>query len=190
MPLARMGDFHHCPKTNSSDQSHVGGAISAGSPNVLIDGKPAARMGDPLICKHGPTDHIAQGNHTLLINGLPAAHLGFKTAHGGVIQQGSPTTSGGMHISAGPTPSEQFHPVKENTIEYQWQTTGDDDEQLLHEQDHTVQHATTEHYGEHIDVVEQASSTHRVVADSAVEKSQSVKTMLNEVVNQPEVIHE
>ena len=98
--LARQGDFHHCPKTNSSDQSHVGGPIVSGSPNVLIDGRPAARVGDPLVCKHGPTDHIAQGNPTLIINGKAAAHLGHKTAHGGVIQQGSPTASGGVHIGS------------------------------------------------------------------------------------------
>ena len=113
-PLARLGDFHHCPKTNSNNQSHVGGKVVKGSATVLADGKPVARIGDPAVCKNGPMDHIAQGNHTLLVNGEPAAHLGFSTAHGGKIQQGSPTAHGGIHASAGSASVQAPKPIKPN----------------------------------------------------------------------------
>lgn len=112
MPIARLGDFHHCPKTNSNNQPHVGGKIAKGSSNVLLDGKPVARISDMAVCQNGPPDSIAQGNHTLLVNAEPAAHLGFKTAHGGKIQQGSPTASGGIHASASTAQTQAPKPSK------------------------------------------------------------------------------
>jgi uncharacterized Zn-binding protein involved in type VI secretion len=70
---------------------HVGGPIIApGSPNVLINGLPAARVTDTAICT-GPTDVIVQGSPTVLINGLQAARIGDMTVHGGVIVTGEPT---------------------------------------------------------------------------------------------------
>ncbi|EDS4738588.1 hypothetical protein B0C58_004623, partial [Salmonella enterica subsp. enterica serovar Oranienburg] len=50
--------------------------ITAGSPTVLIDGLPAARMGDPLT-PHDKPEHpphprkIASGSSTVFIDGLP-----------------------------------------------------------------------------------------------------------------------
>lgn len=61
-----------------------------GAPTVLIEGLPAARMGDMATCS-GPPDTIVQGSATVLIEGMPAARMGDITAHGGQIVAGSPT---------------------------------------------------------------------------------------------------
>jgi uncharacterized Zn-binding protein involved in type VI secretion len=57
---------------------------------VLIEGLPAARVGDPAVCA-GPPDTIAAGSGTVFIGGAPAARLGDATAHGGTIVAGSAT---------------------------------------------------------------------------------------------------
>lgn len=63
--------------------------VIAGSPDVLIDGKPVARVGDPLAPhskpKHPPHPRaIASGSSTVLINGIPAAVTGSTVSCGGV----------------------------------------------------------------------------------------------------------
>jgi uncharacterized Zn-binding protein involved in type VI secretion len=63
--------------------------VVAGSPDVLIDGKPVARVGDPLAPhskpKHPPHPRaIAAGSATVLINGIPAAVTGSAISCGGV----------------------------------------------------------------------------------------------------------
>ncbi|ADV50556.1 PAAR repeat-containing protein [Cellulophaga algicola DSM 14237] len=85
-PAATVGSNHTCPMC-SGTTPHVGGPITQGSPNVFINGKPAARMGDMCTCV-GPPDVIAQGNPTVLINGVPIATVGSMTAHGGIIISG------------------------------------------------------------------------------------------------------
>lgn len=63
--------------------------VVAGSPDVLIDGKPVARVGDALAPhskpKHPPHPRaIAAGSATVLINGIPAAVTGSAISCGGV----------------------------------------------------------------------------------------------------------
>ena len=70
---------------------HVGGPIiGPGEPTVLIEGMPAARVGDNAVCV-GPPDVIASGSTSVLIGGMPAARMGDSTAHGGTISIGAPT---------------------------------------------------------------------------------------------------
>ncbi len=89
-PIATVTSMHVCPMC-SGTVPHVGGPVSGpGAPNVLINGKPAALMGDMCVCA-GPPDTIAQGEATVLINGTPVATMGSMTAHGGSIVQGDPT---------------------------------------------------------------------------------------------------
>ena len=63
--------------------------VIAGSPDVLIDGKPVARVGDAL-APHTKPKHpthprtIAAGSSTVLINGIPAAVTGGAISCGGV----------------------------------------------------------------------------------------------------------
>lgn len=64
--------------------------IIAGSPDVFIDGIPAARVGDPLAPHDKPNNpphprSIASGSSTVLINGKPAALTGGAVDCGGVI---------------------------------------------------------------------------------------------------------
>ena len=76
MAAARLGDM----------TSH-GTPLGAGpaSPNVLIGGQPAWRVGDMHICplvNPGGAPHVggqvAVGSTTVLINGMPAARMGDK----------------------------------------------------------------------------------------------------------------
>ncbi len=89
-PAATIGSMHVCPMVTGY-VPHVGGAVvGPGVPTVLINGKPAAVMGDTCTCV-GPPDTIIQGEATVLINGKPAATVGCMTAHGGSITVGEPT---------------------------------------------------------------------------------------------------
>lgn len=89
-PAARITDMHVCPLVTGT-VPHVGGPIlPPGAPTVLIEGLPAARVGDLATCV-GPPDMIAVGSGTVFIGGMPAARLGDSTAHGGTIVGGAPT---------------------------------------------------------------------------------------------------
>lgn len=79
-PAARVSDTDACPLPG-----HGPNPVVVGSPNVLINNLPAARVGDATACG----DAITVGIPTILINGMPIAHLGSATAHGGVIITGS-----------------------------------------------------------------------------------------------------
>jgi len=88
---ARAGDMHTCPMVTPGTPPvpHVGGPVMPpGCPTVLIEGQPAARMGDMLTCT-GPPDSIVKGSGTVMIGGQPAARMGDTTAHGGSIILGS-----------------------------------------------------------------------------------------------------
>lgn len=83
--------MHTCPMVNPGGAPHVGGPVlPPGSPTVLIEGLPAARVGDMATCS-GPPDTIIMGSGTVLIGGMPAARVGDLTAHGGSIIMGSAT---------------------------------------------------------------------------------------------------
>lgn len=92
MPAAaRLTDFHECPMETPAPVPipHVGGPVlGPGEPTVLIDGLPAARVGDSLVCV-GPPDTIVSGSATVMIGGVPAARVGDSTAHGGQIVEGA-----------------------------------------------------------------------------------------------------
>lgn len=107
-PIATIGSMHVCPMC-SGTVPHVGGpVIGPGSPNVLVNGKPVALMGDMCVCS-GPPDTIVQGEAGVLINGVPVATVGSMTAHGGQIVQGEPNviiSSATASSSATTSPSE------------------------------------------------------------------------------------
>ncbi len=90
-PAARITDMHTCPMINPGGVPHVGGPVlPPGCLTVLINGFPAARLGDMATCA-GPPDSIVSGSATVMIGGMPAARLGDSTAHGGLIAIGSAT---------------------------------------------------------------------------------------------------
>jgi len=91
MPLAaRITDMHTCPMFDGP-KPHVGGPVlPPGAVNVMIEGLPAAKVGDMATCA-GPPDSIIQGSTTVMINNMPAARQGDMTAHGGLIVQGALT---------------------------------------------------------------------------------------------------
>ena len=81
---ACKADSHGCPACPHP----VKGPVELGSPQVLINGKPAARLGDTgthASCCGPNRFTIAEGDPTVLINGKPAAKSGCKTIHCGGI---------------------------------------------------------------------------------------------------------
>ncbi|MEP4392053.1 type VI secretion system PAAR protein [Marinobacter sp.] len=76
--------------------------VISGSPNVLIDGKPVARVSDQLTPhskpKHPPHPRtIASGSSTVFINGLPVATTGGAISCGGVTIGSSSAVVGDTH---------------------------------------------------------------------------------------------
>ena len=102
-PAARLGDNHLCPKVEPGPVPHVGGPIVQGSPNVLIGGQPAARLGDMAVCI-GPPDKPVSGSATVFINNKPAARMGDSCGHGGAIVTGCPTVLIGDASGGGGSP--------------------------------------------------------------------------------------
>jgi uncharacterized Zn-binding protein involved in type VI secretion len=92
---ARKGDKHDCPEEEPKD--HGKGSIIEGSPNVTIEGMPAARVGDKIECEDGSTTPIADNGSCLLINGKKAARIGDKSDHDGEIS----SSAGSVFIADG-----------------------------------------------------------------------------------------
>jgi uncharacterized Zn-binding protein involved in type VI secretion len=82
LPAARVTDSHVCPVT--SPVPHVATPFALGSPDVLINGLGALRMGDFALCGGAPAV-IVSGSPEVLINKMPAATLTASTSHGGVV---------------------------------------------------------------------------------------------------------
>lgn len=101
---ATVTSMHVCPMQTPGTPPipHVGGPVTGpGAPNVLINSKPAAVMGDMATCV-GPPDTIVMGNPSVLVNSVPIACVGDMTAHGGSITVGEPNV---MIGTATPQPS-------------------------------------------------------------------------------------
>ena len=83
LPAARVTDMIVSPATLGVPTP----VIPPGAPTVLIEGLPAARMGDSC-----GVDAIVMGSATVLIAGMPAALIFDLTASGGsIIPPGAPT---------------------------------------------------------------------------------------------------
>ncbi len=111
-PAARLTDLHVCPMVIGI-VPHVGGPVTApGMPTVLIQGLPAARVGDILTCV-GPPDVIVKGSSGVFIGKQPAARMLDNCAHGGLIVMGcftvliGETSAGGGGGGGGTTPQAQ-----------------------------------------------------------------------------------
>ena len=59
-------DFHTCPLSDGP-KPHAGGVVSVGSPTVLFNNIPAARVGD-IIAEAGPPNTITVGATTVMIS--------------------------------------------------------------------------------------------------------------------------
>ena len=81
--------MHTCPMCTGT-VPHVGGPITGpGTPNILVNEKPAAVMGDSCTCV-GPPDMVVQGTANVFFNDAPVVCQGDMTAHGGIVTQGEP----------------------------------------------------------------------------------------------------
>jgi uncharacterized Zn-binding protein involved in type VI secretion len=91
------------PAARVGDQTSHGGVITSGIPTVLINSRPAARMGDMHTCPMvtpavPPVPHVGgpiiMGSATVLIGGQPAARMGDTATCNGPpdsILMGSPS---------------------------------------------------------------------------------------------------
>ncbi|HVH35767.1 MAG TPA: PAAR domain-containing protein [Tahibacter sp.] len=82
-PAARIGDNHIRPG--------AGGPIVGSARRVYIEGRLAARLGDPATCGRGQ-DVILEGEPSVLIEQRPAARVGDAHGCGGVIESGAGRT--------------------------------------------------------------------------------------------------
>jgi uncharacterized Zn-binding protein involved in type VI secretion len=83
-PVARLGDTG----------TH-GGAIITGSPNVWVNGRPVARVGDIYACPFHGLNPIIKGSNRTWANQLELARIGDPTACGATIATGSENTFDG-----------------------------------------------------------------------------------------------
>jgi uncharacterized Zn-binding protein involved in type VI secretion len=90
---ARVGSLAHCAADAHQCPAcphNVTGPVISGSPTVFIDGKPAARKGDPgvhVACCGPNTFVIGAGDPEVLIDGKAAARIGDRTNHCGGVGQ-------------------------------------------------------------------------------------------------------
>lgn len=97
-PAARDLDGHICPMTYPGP--HEGGEVLvANQRTVLVGGRPAAVLVDPVICPGWP-NLIIMGSPTVLMDGFPAARKYDLTSHAGMILQGEPTVRLGTDSQA------------------------------------------------------------------------------------------
>lgn len=74
------------PLIRVDDPTSHGGKVLEGSANMIVDGKPVARVGDKVSCPiHGDTT-IDSGSPTYLVDGKPTARDGDKTACGATLK--------------------------------------------------------------------------------------------------------
>ena len=104
-PQSRVGDdafnpadAHGCP----SCPHPVKGPGVQGSPNILVNGKPPLRVGDPGVhsaCCGPNTWKVAKGSSTVFFNNIPAARINDTTAHcggsGNLIKGSNDVITGG-----------------------------------------------------------------------------------------------
>ena len=100
------------PAARLGDPTAHGGVVSVGSPNVLVNGQPAAGLGDLHVCPMcSPGPHVGgpilAGSPTVLVNGKPMARAGDACACAApapdVILAGSPNVLiGGSSAAASP----------------------------------------------------------------------------------------
>ena len=94
MPFAaRLGDSHTCPTHVPMPPCISGLILPPCCVSVLIEGKPAARMGDICACVPPAPNIIIMGSSSVFIGGKPAARLGDSVAHGGLIFSGALTVN-------------------------------------------------------------------------------------------------
>ena len=87
--VTRLGD------NNTGHDSCPPVALASGSPNVIVNGKLAGRVGDSYevhSCPdHGPhSGVISSGSSTVFINGRAAGRIGDPVSCGGSVAEGSP----------------------------------------------------------------------------------------------------
>jgi uncharacterized Zn-binding protein involved in type VI secretion len=96
---ASVGSWAQCPADSHGglgDPMPTQGPVTTGSPNVFVNGKPAARVGDVGIhvaCSGPNTFKIVSGDSQVLINGRPAAKKGSQTQHCGGMGEITATAS-------------------------------------------------------------------------------------------------
>jgi uncharacterized Zn-binding protein involved in type VI secretion len=83
-PIVRTADPQVCPA--SSPAPHAASVLVPTQATVLVQGVPAARLGDPMQCAGSPAPNaVAAGSATVQVEGVGVARTGDATAHGGAL---------------------------------------------------------------------------------------------------------
>ena len=110
MPGAvRLGDLHLCADDGPHNEATM--TVVNGSPNITINGLPAARVGDVVSCRLSGTSAIAEGSSKVFFNGQAAARIGDKTSNSGSLMEGSSNVmigDGHCKVSFGNTAKVSF----------------------------------------------------------------------------------
>lgn len=78
------------------DKTSHGGTVVAASSTMTINGKPAACVGDMVVCPHCKSSYpIASGDPTTLSQGKPIARAGDKTSCGATLIASQATSTAG-----------------------------------------------------------------------------------------------
>jgi uncharacterized Zn-binding protein involved in type VI secretion len=86
--IARIGD--------RVTHNHVQyGVIRTGAPRTLVEGMPAARIGDLVQCPAHGLQTIVSGSATVLVEGKPVARVGDLVSCGATIISGAGTVQAG-----------------------------------------------------------------------------------------------
>jgi len=104
-PQSRVGDKGHCPSDSHGNlccAHSVQGPGTSGSPDILVNGMPPLRIGDPGVhssCCGSNSWVVAEGSGTVYFNGIPASRRGDQTTHcggtGALIQGSNDVLTGG-----------------------------------------------------------------------------------------------
>ena len=87
--VTRVGD------NNTGHDACPSVPLTAGSPDVFVNGRPVCRVGDPYAVHGCPTHtphvpHLQQGSPNVFVNGIPVSRIGDAVHCGGAVMEGSP----------------------------------------------------------------------------------------------------
>ena len=87
--VTRVGD------SNTGHDACPSVPLTAGSPDVFVNGRPVCRVGDSYAVHGCPTHtphvpHLQQGSPNVFVNGIPVSRIGDAVHCGGSVMEGSP----------------------------------------------------------------------------------------------------
>jgi len=119
-PISIVGSDSDCPKKDDG-RPHNKGTTNQGSPDVFIEGFPAQRENDPVVCQNNSNDAADNPPFNGSINGQKFVRLNDPMKHGGVM-----ATASASVFAGGQSPLVEFPPplktAERHWIQGQWKS--------------------------------------------------------------------